>query len=322
MRLSPFIFRVSLFVIACGVAPHSDADVIEWDPLQGSPDVSKGFDRDSASFELDTESNAVTFELSHEGTTSNMDSASVWAVNRWPAPPAEIVNVNGVDQFVGDFNVVSNANNDVVLGLAGFYGEFGPSGVNTEAAEGDSTIYKLTLTFDVPVIGLDFQVIGINALAKENGFNSNDLFTIEAFLGRDAAASPTYSNEGAGFIRSGDELVGDWDNRIGTAPSDPNGFDLEGQAQHISDAGAVQLNFGEAVDSVALTLTSVAESIRPDENGNYPTDRPRQYSSGSNGLQTWAFSVGDLSFTTIPEPSSALLLGLGCLLTLRRRRVS
>jgi len=186
--------------------------------------VSKGSNRDTASFHIETFSNGVTFELNHVGTTERVDSASSWALNRWPAPPAEIVNVNGRDQFVRNFNVVPNAANDMVLGFSGFYGEFGPNGVNKVAEEGDSTAYELNQSFDVPVVDLGFDVIGINALVKESGFNSNDIFSVEPFLGNDVA-TPTYADEGKGFIRNGDELVVDWNNRIGSDPSAPGGFD-------------------------------------------------------------------------------------------------
>jgi len=45
-------------------------------------------------------------------------------------------------------------------------------------------------------------------------------------------------------------------------------------------------------------------------------------STNINGGETWLFSqsTGNLSLTVIPEPASALLGGLGCLLLLRRRR--
>ena len=104
--------------------------------------------------------NAVTFQLEHDGTTSGMDSASQWVINRWPPAP-------DFNPANGEFNVTTNANNDVVLGAFGFYGENGfdsstPSAEVTLPQIGDSVTYTLSLQFAVPVSTLGFQINNIN----------------------------------------------------------------------------------------------------------------------------------------------------------------
>lgn len=301
----------------------ASADVIQWADRQGTLD--KGFDNESASFSVDTATNALTFQLDHNGTTSGMDSASQWSINRWPPSP-------DFSPANGDFNLVSNANNDIVLGLNGFYGENGFD-ANTPPAEvtvpqiGDSVTYTLSLQFETPVTTLGFQINNINALSKVTNFNSRDSLAVAAFLGGDAVASPTYSDQGSGIIISGDQLDGDWDNRIGL--NNPSPYDVADQ--HVTDEGSVNLEFGEAVDRVTLTLTNIAEDnaspvtqeeidggvgvFSPGFDDDFTPDTEER-------LQSWAFSVGDVTFTTIPEPSSMALLGLSSLIFFRRNRRS
>ena len=131
-------------------------------------------------------------------------------------------------------------------------------------------------------------------------------------MGGTDAGSPDCTNEGTGYIRNIDELVGDWDNRIGL--NNPATHDIADQ--HVTDEGSVNLTFTDPVDLVTLTITNVAANqidAALFENFN-------DGSTANQALQTWAFSVGDVSFTTIPEPSSVALLGLGLLLGLRRQR--
>lgn len=297
------------------------ADVIQWADSQGTLD--KGFDNESASFTIDTSTNALTVQLDHNNTSSGMDSASQWVINRWPPSP-------DFNPANGEFNVVSNANNDVVLGLYGFYGENGfdastPASEVTVPQIGDSVTYTLSLEFAVPVTTLGFQINNINALSKVTNFNSRDSLTVAGFLGADATASPTYSDQGSGITRTGDQLEGDWDNRIGL--NNPSPYDVADQ--HVTDEGSVNLEFGEAVDRVTLTLTNIAEDnstpvTQEEIDGGVGIFSPGFDDDGTpdveERLQTWSFSVGDVTFTTIPEPSSMALLGMSSLLFFRRKR--
>lgn len=75
-----------------------------------------------------------------------MDTASQWGINRWPTPPA-------FKPDSGDSNIVTNAQNNVVLGMWGYYGDNGshanPSD-RTIPQIGDSTSYRITLDFGSP----------------------------------------------------------------------------------------------------------------------------------------------------------------------------
>ena len=78
----------------------------------------------------------------------------------------------------GSWQMVSNSQNDVVLGLWGYWG-----GGGVPVAAGDQTSYQLTITFDETVSNLDFALCGINALVKEtDGFKSFDILTVSSYL--------------------------------------------------------------------------------------------------------------------------------------------
>ena len=317
--------RKFLSVALIGIASLSTGlgDVIQWSDRQNT--LGKGFDDNTASFAIDTATNAVTFQVEHNSTSSGMDSASQWVINRWPPEP-------DFNPANGEFNVTTNANNDVVLGLYGFYGENGfdsntPANEITIPTIGDSVSYTLSLSFATPVTTLDFQINNINALSKVTNFNSKDSLLVAAFLGGADAASPTYSNEGTGIDRTGDLLVGDWDNRIGL--NNPAPYDVADQ--HVTNEGSVNLSFTSPVDRVTLTLTNIAEDNATPITAEEIAGGVGTFSPGFDDastpdveerLQTWSFSVGDLSFTTIPEPSSMALLGFSGLLLFRRRRSS
>ncbi|MFT4640674.1 MAG: hypothetical protein ACI8T1_004004 [Verrucomicrobiales bacterium] len=89
-----------------------------------------------------------------------MQSASQWTADRWPPEP-------DFDPANGDFNVVSNANNDIALGITGFYGEFG-SGDGSTQTIGDSVSYTLTIGLDTAVTGLAVQLNNIKRPDQAN----------------------------------------------------------------------------------------------------------------------------------------------------------
>lgn len=271
------------------------ADTVTWGTYRGL--VSKSYDESPAAFQITTDSNAVVLSLQQVEESTSMFGASQWGVDRWPGAPP----------FDGNqFNIVTNASNDIVLGLWGFYGEDG-FGANTTPMLGDFTTHRLSIIFAQPVTDLAFQINTINALIKSTGFNSNDILTISAFLGSNAVASPTYSNEGTAYTRNGDVLTGDFANRMPEA--DPG--------QHTSNGGSLTVNFGAALDRIELTLKNIVDHEDPSmvQPG---FDDPN--SAQVEGLQTWAFSVNNLSFHTIPEPSSGLLSLVAFSLLFRRRK--
>lgn len=307
------LFRIissSTLLWILALAWPATADVIEWANSSEVGQLSKPYDDETASFTVNTSTNGVTFTLDHRHTTSGMDSASQWAINRWPEAP-------NFSPDSGNFHIVSNGDNDIVLGLYGFYGDDGftantPADEITIPQEGDSVAYSLSLGFDTPVSDLQFEINNINALTKPTGFNSSDELLIEAFVGGSGTASPNYLRDGSGYVRDGDVLGGNWFNRIGLFNEPP----YETADQHVTSEGSVLLRFETPVDLVTLTLTNVAENApEPFQPGFDDPDTPNT----EERLQTWAFSVGDLHFTTIPEPSSTLLALSGALLLMFRR---
>lgn len=294
-----------LFVAALlgGMIDAAMADSIVWADYQGQAPP-KAFDSSPATYEITTDSNAVTFELSHQAVTSDMFTFSQWVIDRWP----------GLGGAVGnDFNVMSNANNDVTFTVYGYYGEDG-AGPQTVPSLGDSDSYRFTIDFAQPVSDLNFQVNSVNALIKTTGFNSQDFLTIKGFLNGSEVSAPSIAPLAVpaerAFTIEGETLVGDFDHLITTV--DPG--------QHVSDLGSLGVSFLGAVDSVELTMVNVAT------NPSAPEFSPGFAPGDGSVLQTWAFSVGDVNFTTgavvVPEPSSVLLLLLagGCLGMRRRRK--
>lgn len=296
--------RVLLCLVFALALPMAQADVIRWAETDERGQLAKPFDDRSAGFVIDTASNSVTFTLDHRNTTGGMVSASQWTVNRWPEPAYE--------PETGDFNVVTNGNNDVVLSMYGYYGENGADDISTVPRVGDSTTYQLSLDFAQSVSQLEFEVNGINALTKSTGFNSRDTLVVEGFLGNSAVPEPDFLAEGTGFVRDGNVLDGDWLNRIGLDNEPP--YDLADQ--HITSEGSLRLRFDGPVDRVFLTLSNTAEN--PIDTFAPGFDDPNTPDTEER-WQTWAFSVGDLSFHTIPEPSTAAFF-LSAVLALATRR--
>lgn len=244
---------------------------ILWAPRQGQL-VKPGFNNASATYQVPSEDGGVnvTFDLNHVATTGNAFSYSQWEIHRWGDP-------NGIILPTGSWQMVSDSQNNIVLGLWGYWG-----GGGVPLASGDQTSYELILSFDQPVRNLDFALCGINALVKSgDGFNSFDILTVSSSLNSVAQPSPTYSQEGNAFTRSGDTFTGDFDNQI---------VGLFG-GQHVSDAGCSRLSFGGPVDEVRLVIVNRAE---------HPTAGQFQ-----GGQQTWSFSMGDLSFDYDGESGTA-----------------
>jgi len=251
---------------------------ISWAARQGQltkPD----FNNASATYQAASADGGVigTFQIDHLGTTGNKLSHSKWEIDRWGDP-------TGVSAQLGSWQILSNSQNAVVFGVWGYWGTDG-SANGPRVAVGDQTSYRLSVKFNRPVESLGFFLNGINALLKpEAGFNSQDILTVDSFLGSTPQGSPGYSQEGNAFTRSNNTLAGDFAVQI------RNGY----SGQHISDQGSVKVKFAQPVDRVELTLVNRADNPVP---ADY-----------QNGLQTYSFSIGDLSFRYGNVGSSAALL--------------
>ncbi len=273
-------------------------DGIDWDDHRGG--LTKGYDNLTASYAVETGANTLTFRLVHRGATSGLFSFSQWRIDNWPLD----------ERPDPDYNTVANGSNEVALSLYGYYGEDGAGDV-TPPAYGDSDSYSLLIDFAVPVDSLVFDVNSINALVKAAGFNSQDVLTIHGSLGGESASAPLFlplAEEDQAYLISGNTLIGDFDHRLV--------FDETSPGHHVTDSGSVRVAFSSRVDAIELAMRSVA--IHPD---------PEQFQAGytpGNGsvLQVWAFSLGDLSFTTVPEPQPAMICATMSVGTfaLRRRK--
>ncbi len=244
----------------------SFADSLDWDNWKRTLDK-PGFNSNPATFSRASTSGEITvaFDIEHLGTTSPLFSYSKWEIDKW-----------GDDGST--FQVVTNANNDVVLGLWGYWGWDGLD-TTPKVEIGDTTSYKVTMRFSEPVQDLQFQMNGINGFIKpSDGFNSRDILTISGLHDGASAASPLFSNPGIGFTINGNVLTGDYLNQIGGGLS----------GQHVTDDGSVNLTFTEPVDEVVFSLVNEA--------GHFD---PQQF---VDELQTWSFSIGDLSFSKVMDP--------------------
>lgn len=278
-------------------ASAAQGDAVDWDNHRG--ELSKNYDNGTASYMLATDTNTLTFQLAHQGATGGLFSFSQWRIDNWPME----------ERPDPDYNTVANANNDVALSLYGYYGEDGAGGV-TLPAYGDSDSYSLTIGFETPVESLVFDVNSINALAKSSGFNSQDILTIRGRLNGEFVDAPSFlplAGEDQAYIISGHTLIGDFDH--------PLAFYEGAPGHHVTDSGSVRVAFSSRVDAIELVMRSVA--IHPDPEAFLPGYAP----GDGSVLQVWAFSLGDLSFTTVPEPATGTIVALAAgALALKRRR--
>ncbi len=270
---------------------------IDWNDHRG--EVAKGYDNLTATYVLETDMNTLTFRLVHQGATNDLFSFSQWRIDNWPLD----------ERPDPDYNVVANGSNDVALSLYGYYGEDG-AGDLTLPSYGDSDSYSLFIDFAVPVDSLVFDINSINALVKASGFNSQDILTVSGSLGGESTDSFSFFPLAEGdqaYLISGNTLTGDFDHQLV--------YDESAPGHHVTDSGSVRVTFSSRVDSIELTLRSVA--THPD---------PEQFQAGyapGNGsvLQVWGFSLGNLSYTTIPEPEPAMICAMSAgILAARRRR--
>ncbi|MBK1881432.1 hypothetical protein JIN85_03330 [Luteolibacter pohnpeiensis] len=292
----PFISR-SLAAISLGVLCQGAfltaclGDEIQWADEHG--EVGKNFDDSTVSYQVATDRNLVTFQFAHQGASSGMFSISQWAVSDWPEKDG----------------AVANGENDIALSMWGYYGEDG-AGEETLATDGDYDIYALTISFNTAVENLTFDINSINALIKDSGFNSQDILTIQGTLNGEYVSLPSLTPldpDDQAYVIAGDTLTGDFNHELVYNAPDPG--------QHVTDSGSVHVTFETRVDTIEVVMKNVA--TRPDAE-NFQSGYV-----GANGetVQYWGFSVGDLTFTTIPEPTGWWLGCLaGCGWMLRRRR--
>ena len=214
----------------------------------------------------------ATFDMSHLDTTDDKFSYWKWEIDRWGDP-------TGVSTpEPGAWQIVTNEANDVVFGVWGYWGTDGSAGA-PPVEVGDETSYLLSISFDQPVKNLDFALNGINGFIKPiDGFNSADILTIAPSLNGVPQGSPSYSGAGDAFTRSGNVLTGDYDNQI---------VGVFG-GQHVSDQGSIRIRLADSVDRVDLILVNRAGHAN--------------LSEFQNGLQTFSYSVSDLTFTYDPAP--------------------
>lgn len=252
--------------------PSTSTDTsIAWAPLRTTLQQ-EPFTTDPGSYEVDSVDGNVTatFDISHLGTTDDKFSYWKWEIDRWGDPTGLSTPLPGAWQ------VVTNEANDIVFGVWGYWGNDGSAG-QPPVEVGDSTSYKLAISFDQPVDNLKFDLNGVNGFIKSvDGFNSRDLLTIQTSLDGDEQGSAVYSNEGDAFTRSGNVLTGDYTNQI---------VGVFG-GQHVSDQGSLTIQLTETVDQVELILVNEA--------GHFDLQQFQ------DGLQTFSFSVSDLSFSYEP----------------------
>ncbi len=216
--------------------------------------------------------------MEHTGTTAGLISYSKWEINQWGDP-------TGVKFAPGAWQVVTSAANDVVLGLWGYWGFSGAEGSQLTKI-GDHTGYKLTIELSRPVERLSFPVNGINGFLKPvDGFNSGDRLAVKGSLNGTAIILPEITSQGPAYAVRDYVLTGDYVHQINDGIS----------GQHMSDDGSAVIVFDQPVDRVELSLTNTAG--HPD---------PAAFRSG---LQTWSFSVGNLSYR-VPNERDPLLSGM------------
>ena len=286
-------------LILAVTAGYGLGDTISWADHQGELG-DKPFDDGPASYQLVMDSNTLSFKLVHQGASSGMFSYSQWIIERWPGIGDPVVKT--------EYNTASNANNDVAFSMFGYYGEDG-AGPRTLPTDGDFDSYSLSISFDQPVTDLSFDVNSINALIKNNGFNSQDILTIRGSLNGEFVSIPSFlpASEGdQAYVIAGDTLTGDFDHGLVLNAPDPG--------HHVTDSGTVGVTFTSVVDTIEIIMKSVATTVPPNE------FQPGYVQTNGGVVQTWLFSVGDLTFTTVPEPSRGILGLLGGLLLLKRRR--
>ena len=244
---------------------------IDWAPLRTQLQK-EPFNNEPGTYEVVSEDGGVTAVLSmeHLGTTDDKFGYWKWEIDRWGDPAGLSTPEPGA------FQIVTNEANDVVFGLWGYWGTDGSPG-SPPVNVGDETTYRFSVAFDRPVKDLDFFLSGINGFLKPiDGFNSQDILTIEPSLNGVAQGSPVYSNPGDAFTRSGNVLTGDYDNQI---------VGVYG-GQHVSDHGTIQVRLGDTVDRLDFTLINRAGH--------------NNLAAFQNGLQTFSFAIGNLSFTYEP----------------------
>lgn len=243
---------------------------IRWHQRQGTL-FKEGYNPDTVTYQALSEDGLVdmTLSLEHNHTTPGLTTYSKWEIDRWGDP-------SGQHYAEGSWQVVTSAVNDVVLGLWGYWG-----GPGETVALGDTTSYRLVLTFNHPVSNLEFPLYGINGFLKPSaGFNSGDELSVQGALEHTPVAY-TFAETGPAMTRVANGLVGNYAHQIDDGIS----------GQHMSQDGAVRVHFQDPVDRVVLTLINRAGHLHP--------------ASFQNGLQTWSMSLGDLTFQhNAPHPTN------------------
>ncbi len=240
------------------------ADRISWAEKRGS--LSKaGFSSNTATHTIHSDSGAnhLTVTLSHTGTSRDLFTFSKWEIDRWGDPTGQLTSDKG------SWQVVSNAANDVVLGVWGWDGAVGTPRV----IPNESTTYEISLTFDRPVTNLELPLQGINALFTNNGYNCLDGLSLQGYLGNQPIGPVRFEQLSAGVKKSGVGLTGIANNPVG---SDTSTY----------DEGSVRVIASKKLDRIVLSLPNRALT---QTTGTF-----------QNGQQAWSLSLGELSFENEP----------------------
>ena len=256
------VIRCSAVALGVLLSEASALDSVSWAGKRGIL-AKEGFTTDTGRYLVHSDSgaNQVTLTLSHASTSRNMFSYSKWEIDRWGDP-------EGIWAEPGAWQVVSNAANDVVFGIWGYWGWDGAAG-SPHLVANDSTSYDLTLTFNRPVSELTIPLHGLNALFVPGSSNTTDELTAQAFLSETPLAAMSLGSLGQGLVRQGSGIAGNMSRPFGAS-------------QSYYDEGSMVLRSNEKLDRVVLRFTNRAFTPSP---GNF-----------ANGQQAWSFSLGRLSF--------------------------